>query len=81
MAHVQIDAARVGEESAVARRLIMAAVVQIKDTAPLNVEYLIANAMGEPGGGMFGLVLIDQQAIFSFEPEDPIEHDSEAGRG
>ena len=81
MAHVQRDAARVGEESAVARRLIMAAVVQIKDTTPLNVEHLIANAMGEQGGGMFRPVLIDQQAILSFEPEDPIEHGREAGRG
>jgi hypothetical protein len=79
MAHVQVDAARIGEEAAVPRRLIMTAVVQIKDTAPLNVKHLIANAMGKPGGGMFGAVLIDQQAIFSFEPKDPIEHDRESG--
>ena len=81
MAHVQIDAACVGEKSSVAGWLIMPAMVQIKDTAPLNVEHLIANAMGEPGGGMFRPVLIDQQAVLSFEPENPIEHGCEAGRG
>ena len=52
----------------------MAAVMQIEDTAPLNMEYLIPNTMGEPGGGMFRPVLIDQQAIFRFEPEDSVKH-------
>ena len=81
MTHIQIDPASVREEPSVAGRLIMTTVVQIQDTPPLNVEHLIANAMGEPGRRMFRPVLIDQQAVLSFEPEDPIEHDSEAGRG
>ena len=59
----------------------MAAVVQVEDTAPLDVEHLIPNTMGEPGGGMFRPVLIDQQAIFRFEPEDSVEHGGEADRG
>jgi hypothetical protein len=79
MTHIQIDPACVGKESAVARRLIVTAVMQIKDTAPFNVEHLIANTMGEPGGRMLGPVLIDQEAILSFEAEDPIEHGSEEG--
>ena len=38
----------VGQKPAIARRLIMTAVVQIENTPPLDMEDMIANAMGKP---------------------------------
>jgi hypothetical protein len=74
MSHVEVHAPGVGEKSSVARRFIVSSVVQIKHAAPLNVKEMVTNLVGKPGGGMVRLVLIHQESVFGFKPENTVQH-------
>ena len=74
MTHVQVDPPGVRQESPVARRLVVAPVMQIQHAALLSVEDVVANAVRDPRRGVLGAVLMDQKTVFGFEAEDLVEH-------
>jgi hypothetical protein len=49
MAHIKINPSGVGQEATIPRRLIMAAMVQVKHASPLNAEQMVTDLMGKPG--------------------------------
>ena len=74
MSHVEVHTPGVGEKSSVTWWFIMSPVVQIQHTAPLNVEKMVANLVGKPGGRMIRLVLIHQESVFGFKSENTVQH-------
>ena len=74
MSHIEVHAPGVREKSSIAWRFIVAPVVQIEHTAPLDVEEMVANLVGKPSRGMIGLVLIHQESVFGFKPENTVQH-------
>jgi hypothetical protein len=74
MPHVEVHAPGVGEKSSVAGRFIVSPVVQVEHTAPLNVKEMVSNFVGEPGRGMVRPVLIHQEPVFGFKPENTVQH-------
>jgi hypothetical protein len=74
MPHVEVHASGVGEKSPVARRFIVAPVMQIEDAAPLDVKEMVSNLMGEPGRGMVWTVLIHQESVFGLKSENTVQH-------
>ena len=74
MSHVQIDTTGIGQKTAVTGRLVVSPVMDIENTALLNVKEVVSNLMRKPGGRMFGLFLIDQEPVLGFKPENTVEH-------
>ena len=74
MPHVEIHPTGIGEKTAVAGWLIMASVMEVQHTPLLDMEDVVTKPVRQPGWGMFGAVLIDQQPIFRLKPENPVEH-------
>jgi len=74
MPHVEVHTPGVREKSSVAGWFIVSPVVQIEHTTPLNVKEMVANLVGEPGGGMIRLVLIHQESVFGFKSENTVQH-------
>jgi len=74
MPHVEVHTPGVREKSSVAGGFIVSPVVQIEHTTPLNVKEMVANLVGEPGGGMIRLVLIHQESVFGFQSENTVQH-------
>ena len=74
MPHVEVHAPGVGEKSSVARGFIMTPVVQIEDASPLNVKEMVSDLVREPGRGMIGMLLIDQESVFGFKSENTVQH-------
>ena len=48
--------------------------VKIEQSPPIDMKDVVANALRHPGGRMVGPILIHQQAIFRFKPENTIQH-------
>ena len=74
MPHVEIHPTGIGEKTAVAGWLIMASVMEVQHTPLLDMEDVVTNPVRQPGWGMFGAVLIDQQPIFRLKPENTVQH-------
>ena len=47
----------------------MASVMEVQHTPLLDMEDVVTNPVRQPGWGMFGAVLIDQQPIFRLKPK------------
>lgn len=52
----------------------MAAVVQIQDPATIDVKDVVPDALSHPRRRMVRPILVDQEAVFRFKPEDTIQH-------
>jgi hypothetical protein len=50
MPHVEINPSAIRQETAVPRRLVVPAMMQIQHALPLNVENMITDLVREPGG-------------------------------
>ena len=74
MPHIDVDTARIGEKPAVARRFVMAPVVQVAAPSPFDMKNVVANTLRHPGGRMVGTILVHQEAVFRFKSEDTIQH-------
>ena len=74
MSHIEVHAPGIGEKSSVARRFIVSSVVQIEHTSTLDMKEMVSNLVSKPGGGMIRLVLIDQESVFGFKPENTVQH-------
>ena len=74
MPHVEIHAPGVGEKSPVARRFIMSAVVEVEHAPPLDMKEMIANLVGKPCRRVIGPILIDEESVFRFKPENTVQH-------
>ena len=72
--HIEIDAAGIGQEAPISRRLIVSALVAIQNTALLNPENMITQTMGNPCRRVFRAVLVNEQTIFGFKTENSIQH-------
>lgn len=77
MTHVDVESSGVGEKPAIAGWLIVPPMVQIQDPATSNVKDVIPDALSDPGGRVVRPILVDQKAIFGFEPENTIQHSSQ----
>lgn len=74
MPHIEVDTARIGQKSPVARRLVMTTMVKIEDSSPFDMKNVVANTLRHPGGRMVGTILVHQEAVFRFKSEDTIQH-------
>src|SRR6185312_10089858 len=75
MPHIKVDTPRIGEESPIAGRLIMPAMVQIQHTSPLDLEEMVTDLMGKPCRRMVRPILVDQESVFSLQTKDTIQHE------
>jgi hypothetical protein len=74
MPHVKVDSACVFDEPAVPRRFVMPPMMQIHDTVTLDLEKMVPNLVGEPGGGMVGAILMNEKTVLGLEPENAVQH-------
>lgn len=77
MTHVDVDTPGIGQKPAVAGWLIMSTMVKIKDPATSDMKDVIPDTLRDPGRRMVRPILVDQEAVFGFEPEDTIQHVSQ----
>lgn len=74
MAHIEIDAAGIGQEASIPGRLIVSAMVAIQNTALLNAKDIVTQTMGNPCRRMLRAVLVNEQPIFGFKTKNAIQH-------
>jgi hypothetical protein len=48
--------------------------MQIHDTVTLDLEKMVPNLVGEPGGGMVGAILMNEKTVLGLEPENAVQH-------
>lgn len=74
MSHIEVHTPGIGEKPPVAGRFIMPSMVEIQHATPLDVKQVVSNLVGKPGGRVIGLVLIHQESVFGFKPENTVQH-------
>lgn len=75
MPHIQIHPTRIGDKPAVARRLVVSAMMHVQDALPSDMEQMVSNLVREPRGRMIRTVLMDQEAVLGLQAEDAVQHD------
>src|SRR6476659_6354328 len=74
MAHVEIDPPGVHQKSAIPRRLVVPAMMQVQHALTLNLKDVVADLMSEPGGRMVGAILMNEKTVFGLQPENAVQH-------
>jgi hypothetical protein len=74
VAHIEIDAAGIGQKPSIPGRLIVSALVAIQHTSSLNAKDMVTQTMSDPCRRVLRAVLVNEQTIFGFQPKNAIQH-------
>ena len=74
MAHVEIDPPSIHQKSAIPRRLVVPAMMQVEHALTLNLKDVVADLVSEPGGRMVGAILMNEETVFGLQPENAVQH-------
>ena len=55
----------------------MSTMVKVEDPATSDMKDVIPDTLRDPGRRVVRPILVDQEAVFGFEPEDTIQHGSQ----
>ena len=69
MPHVEIDPPGIDEKPAIAGWLVVASMMQIQHALSLNLEDVVADPVSEPGGRMFGAILMNERPYSVSKPK------------
>src|SRR5690349_3892115 len=74
MPHVEIDSSGVHQKAAVARRLVVAAMMQVEYPVTLRMKNMVADLVGKPGRRVVRAILMHEETVFGLQPKYPVQH-------